>query len=211
MNIFVVDSHVIYRRGLVASLELLELVDAVDCADAVAAAWEHPALAHADAVIVDPSIAGGWEFVAAVGEALDARVIAWAISGDPRAAPSALDAGAVGFLRKETLTLDVLEAALTAAAGGAIVVAPSALAEGLRERAVRLPRETPIQPAAPPLNEREQRVLVLLAEGHQTREIASELCYSERTIKNVLHDIVTKLNARSRSHAIAYAVRAGLI
>jgi len=61
------------------------------------------------------------------------------------------------------------------------------------------------------LSQREQRVLALLAEGHQTREIASQLCYSERTIKNVLHDIVTKLNVRSRSHAIAYAVRAGLI
>jgi DNA-binding NarL/FixJ family response regulator len=54
-------------------------------------------------------------------------------------------------------------------------------------------------------------VLALLADGHQTREIALQLCYSERTIKNVLHDIVTKLNVRSRSHAIAYAVRAGLI
>jgi DNA-binding NarL/FixJ family response regulator len=211
MNIFVVDSHVIYRRGLVASLELLDIVDAVDCADATAAAREHPALAHADAVIVDPSIVGGWEFIAAIRAALDARVIAWAIPGDPRAAPSALDAGAVGFLRKDTLTLDVLEAALTAAAGGAIVVAPSALAEGLRDGAVSVPRDRPIQPAAPPLSEREQRVLVLLAEGHQTREIASELCYSERTIKNVMHDIVTKLNARSRSHAIAYAVREGLI
>jgi len=54
-------------------------------------------------------------------------VIAWAIPGDPRAAPAALDAGAVGFLRKDTLTLDIVEAALTAAVGGAIVVAPSAI------------------------------------------------------------------------------------
>lgn len=211
MNIFVVDSHVIYRRGLVASLELLDIVDAADCADGTATAWEHPALAHADAVIVDPSIVGGLELIVAIREALDACVIAWAIPGDPRAAPAALDAGAVGFLRKDTLTLDVLEAALTAAVGGAIVVAPSVLADALRDGAVSLSRDRPIQALAPPLNEREQRVLALLAEGHQTREIASELCYSERTIKNVLHDIVTKLNVRSRSHAIAYAVRAGLI
>jgi len=37
------------------------------------------------------------------------------------------------------------------------------------------------------------------------------LCYSGRTVKNVLHDVVTKLNARSRSHAVAHAVREGVI
>ena len=47
--------------------------------------------------------------------------------------------------------------------------------------------------------------------GHPTREVAQELSYSERTVKNVLHDVVTKLNARSRSHAVAFAVREGLI
>ncbi|MGH2943697.1 MAG: LuxR C-terminal-related transcriptional regulator, partial [Solirubrobacteraceae bacterium] len=71
--------------------------------------------------------------------------------------------------------------------------------------------DRPARPPAPRLRDREQRVLALIAVGRQTREIATELCYSERTIKNVLHDIVTKLNVRSRSHAIAYAVREGLI
>ena len=41
--------------------------------------------------------------------------------------------------------------------------------------------------------------------------VAQQLCYSERTVKNVLHDVVTKLNARSRSQAVAFAVREGLI
>jgi DNA-binding NarL/FixJ family response regulator len=214
MNIFVVDSHAIYRRGLVASLELLDDVDAVDCANGTAAAWEHPALADADVLIVDPSIVGGGAFILAVGEALNARVIGCAIDCDDRAARAALEAGAVGFLRKDTLTLDVLEAALTAAVAGAMVVASSVLAETLREGAAGAARETPARARsglAPPLSEREQRVLTLLADGHQTREIATQLCYSERTIKNVLHDVVTKLNVRSRSHAIAYAVREGLI
>ena len=47
--------------------------------------------------------------------------------------------------------------------------------------------------------------------GHPTREVARQPCYSERTVKNVLHDVVTKLNARSRSQAVAFAVREGLI
>ena len=54
-------------------------------------------------------------------------------------------------------------------------------------------------------------MLSLIAAGHPTREVAQQLCYSERTVKNVLHDVVTKLNARSRSQAVAFAVREGLI
>jgi DNA-binding NarL/FixJ family response regulator len=61
------------------------------------------------------------------------------------------------------------------------------------------------------LTDREQQVLALIAAGHPTREVALELSYSERTVKNVLHDVVTKLNARSRSQAVAFAVREGLI
>jgi DNA-binding NarL/FixJ family response regulator len=67
------------------------------------------------------------------------------------------------------------------------------------------------RPHDTPLTEREQQVLALIAAGHQTREVAQQLCYSERTVKNVLHDVVTKLNARSRSQAVAFAVREGLI
>lgn len=61
------------------------------------------------------------------------------------------------------------------------------------------------------LTEREQKVLRLVAAGRATREVAEEMCYSERTIKNVLHDISTKLDARTRSQAVAEAVREGLI
>jgi DNA-binding NarL/FixJ family response regulator len=61
------------------------------------------------------------------------------------------------------------------------------------------------------LTRREEQVLTLLADGYSTREVALELSYSERTVKNILHDVVTKLNARTRSQAVAHAVRAGLI
>jgi DNA-binding CsgD family transcriptional regulator len=61
------------------------------------------------------------------------------------------------------------------------------------------------------LTDREQQVLALIADGHPTREVAERLCYSERTVKSVVHDAVTKLNARSRSQAVAQAVREGLI
>jgi DNA-binding NarL/FixJ family response regulator len=63
----------------------------------------------------------------------------------------------------------------------------------------------------PELSSREQRVLELVADGLPTREIGEELHYSERTVKKVLGDVVVKLGARSRSQAIARAVRQGII
>jgi DNA-binding NarL/FixJ family response regulator len=61
------------------------------------------------------------------------------------------------------------------------------------------------------LTPRETEVLRMVADGHDTSEIARELSYSERTVKNVLHDLTTRLQLRNRSHAVAYAVREGLI
>jgi DNA-binding NarL/FixJ family response regulator len=61
------------------------------------------------------------------------------------------------------------------------------------------------------LTPREREVLRLVADGHDTAEIASRMCYSERTVKNVLHDLTTRLQLRNRTHAVAYAVREGLI
>jgi DNA-binding NarL/FixJ family response regulator len=61
------------------------------------------------------------------------------------------------------------------------------------------------------LSSREREVLKLLADGLGTNEIASALAYSERTIKNVIHDVTTRLNLRNRSHAVAYAVKAGIV
>jgi DNA-binding NarL/FixJ family response regulator len=208
VKVFVVDSHAIYRRGLIASLEMLEHVESVQQADGVHAAREHSALADADVVIVDPSISGGAAFLSDIGK--DLHVIACTSDCDDESVISALEAGVLGYLRKETLTQDLLGAAIQAAEGGAAVVAPDVLGTMLRAGPAEADGAT--QPCSGPrLTEREQRVLALIADGHATREVARELCYSERTVKNVLHDVVTKLNARSRSQAVAHAVRGGLI
>lgn len=61
------------------------------------------------------------------------------------------------------------------------------------------------------LNDREIDVLKLLADGYTTAEIAEELAYSERTVKGVLQDLRMRLNLRNRTHAVAYALRLGLI
>jgi DNA-binding NarL/FixJ family response regulator len=209
VKVFVVDSHAIYRRGLVASLELLERVESVHQADDVRGAQEHAALPEADIVIVDPSISGGAAFLVEVGE--DYHVIACTSDCDNESVISAVEAGAVGYLRKDTLTQDLLQAAIQAAEGGAAIVAPDVLAAMLRGAPSETDNGATARLPEPRLTEREQRVLALIAQGHPTREVAQQLCYSERTVKNVLHDVVTKLNARSRSQAVAYAVRDGLI
>lgn len=58
---------------------------------------------------------------------------------------------------------------------------------------------------------RERNVLRLLAEGRELAEIAAELCYSERTIKYILHRVMKRWGLRNRAHAVSHAIRTGLI
>lgn len=58
---------------------------------------------------------------------------------------------------------------------------------------------------------REIDVIRLIAEGLDTAEVAGKLSYSERTVKNVLHGMTTRLHLRNRAHAVAYALREGHI
>ena len=211
MKVFVIDSHAIYRRGLVASLDNLDRVEQVDEADSVSSACEHPALAAADLVILDISIPGGRELLMSLGDHTSARAIACTSDCDDASVCAAVEGGVIGYLRKDALTQEMLQAAVQTAWVGAAIIGPDML-RGLVHSAAGQPDVTPARCApSQRLNAREQRVLGLIAEGCPTREVAEQLAYSERTVKNVLHDVVTKLNVRSRSQAVAHAVRDGLI
>lgn len=61
------------------------------------------------------------------------------------------------------------------------------------------------------LSTRELDVLRMLADGHDTMKVAKSLAYSERTVKAIIHDIITRLQARNRTHAVAIALRQGVI
>lgn len=206
MNLFVVDPHAIYRRGLAVCLEGLPEVESVGQADSVRGAYEDEALFAADLVIVDPAMPGGADFVAAVAEATSAPVVVCSSITNEASVLGALQAGAAGVLRKDTLTTEALANAVRAAVDGTGVVTSELLRDLLEGIG-----NGDGKPIGGRLTDREQRVLSLIAQGHPTREVAQQLCYSERTVKNVLHDVVTKLNARSRSQAVAHAVREGLI
>lgn len=188
-----------------------EMVAAVGEAPTPEEAWQQADLPEADVVIIDDS-EGAYEFTRRLREATAARVVVCAENVEENYVMTAIEAGAIGFLCKDSLTLETLAAAVQTAARGAGVIAPELMGH-LVNGLSRISNEVlgPRGLSLSRLTEREQHVLSLIAEGHATREVAEQLSYSERTVKNVLHDVVTKLNARTRSQAVAHAVRDGLI
>lgn len=125
---------------------------------------------------------------------------------------AAAEAGVSGLLRRSEVTAQRLLEVVTRVAAGEAAV-PADLLARLLEQVGRLQRQvlSPRGLRFSGLNEREIEVLRLLAEGLDTSEIARRLSYSERTIKAVLHDVTARFQLRSRAHAVAYAVREGLI
>lgn len=125
---------------------------------------------------------------------------------------TAVEAGCAALLRRVEATPERLVAAIRCAAAGEGTLAPDLLGR-LLEQVGRLQREalTPRGLTPTGLTQREVAVLRMVAEGQPTSEIATHLCYSERTVKNVIRDVTTRLQLRNRSHAVAFAVREGLI
>lgn len=125
---------------------------------------------------------------------------------------TAVDCRVVAIQPRAAITTDRLVDSLVAARDGGGVMPPHLVGE-LLKHIERLQRDvlTPHGLTASGLNAREIDVLRLMAEGLDTNEIASRLCYSERTVKNVIYGFTHRLKLRNRSHAVAYALRAGMI
>jgi DNA-binding NarL/FixJ family response regulator len=125
---------------------------------------------------------------------------------------NAAEVGVSGVLRRGDATPDVLVRTIQKVAAGDGVI-PSDLLGHLLGQVGRLQRQvlSPRGLSFSGLSDRETQVLRLIADGLDTNEIARQLCYSQRTVKNVLHDVTSRLQLRNRSHAVAYAVREGLI
>jgi DNA-binding CsgD family transcriptional regulator len=109
--------------------------------------------------------------------------------------------GVVAVLPRIGLTAEQLVADVLAAAS------PDALPQVIAPRA----RPSCMDAVTAGLTPREEQVLLLLADGLSTAEIAERLSYSERTVKNVFYGVTSRLNLRNRPHAVAYALRLGLI
>ena len=123
-----------------------------------------------------------------------------------------VEAGVSGFLRRSETSPETLVQGIRAAAAGDGTVPSDLLGRLLSQ--VSLVHQQVLAPRGlsfSTLSEREVEVLKLLSEGHPTSEVARRLCYSERTVKNVLQDMTRRHNLRNRTHAVAYALRQGLI
>ncbi|MER7553765.1 MULTISPECIES: response regulator transcription factor [Streptomyces] len=125
---------------------------------------------------------------------------------------SAAECGVAGVVRRSESTPDHLVQVIGTVARGEGHL-PSDLLGRLLEEVGRLQGQVlgPRGLHFTGLAAREVDVLRLVAEGYDTADIATKLAYSERTIKNVLHSVMTRLQLRNRSHAVAYAMRQGLI
>jgi DNA-binding NarL/FixJ family response regulator len=141
-----------------------------------------------------------------------ARVLLIVTQIDDAGLLAAVEAGVSGLVRRADATAAALAQALRVAAAGDGTVPPDLLGRllsqiGRLQRQLLAPRGLTLSG----LNQREIEVLRLVAEGLDTGEIAKQLSYSERTIKNVIYGITTRLQLKNRSQAVAYAVREGLI
>lgn len=125
---------------------------------------------------------------------------------------TAIECRVVAVLPRAAATGERLAHSVLAAASGGGVLPPSLLGE-LLKHVERLRRNVLGAHGGDStgLTVREIDVLRLIADGMDTGEIARELSYSERTVKNIVHGFTTRLNLRNRSHAVAYAMRAGMI
>ncbi|TDD61462.1 response regulator transcription factor [Kribbella antibiotica] len=126
--------------------------------------------------------------------------------------PTAVGCGVVAILPRAACVDGRLGRAVRSAAAGGAHLPPNLLGQ-LVEHTERLYREVlePSGLAGVGLDPREIEVLRLMADGLDTIEIARSLSYSERTVKKIIFAITTRLRARNRPQAVAYALRAGVI
>ncbi len=131
---------------------------------------------------------------------------------DDKGLLAAVEAGVGGVLRRSEATPHNLASVIRAVSAGEGLLPPDLLGRlldqvGQLQRQVLGPRGLTFSG----LTERELSVLRLLADGHDTAEVGRQLFYSERTVKNIVHDLTSRLELRNRTHAVAYALRQGLI
>ncbi len=140
------------------------------------------------------------------------RIVLVATAIDESTLVAAAEAGVGGLVRRAEATQDALIRTVQKVAAGEGEV-PADLLGRLLQHVGRLQRQvlTPRGLTFAGLSPRETEVLRLVADGQDTSEIAVRMCYSERTVKNILHDLTTRLQLRNRTHAVAYAMREGLI
>jgi DNA-binding NarL/FixJ family response regulator len=212
VRLLVVDDHDLFRAGLASLLSSEEGIDVVGQASGGKMGIRLAAELDPDVVLMDvrmPDITGPEATRAILARDPTARVLALTVSSEDSDVSAVLQAGACGFLAKDT-PIDSLVVAIHAAASGAAWLSPRAAEVVLgRIRSTPPPPEQE-QPPLEQLSAREVDVLRLIANGMENAEIAAALHISPRTAKNHVSNILSKLGLPSRVQAAVYAVRQGM-
>jgi two-component system response regulator DevR len=206
-RLLVVDDHEVVRQGLVALLDRREGFQVVGEAGSVAEAIEQAGTLEPDIVVMDVRLPDGSGIEACReirAEHPGTRVVMLTSFPDEEAVLSAIVAGASGYLLKQIRARDLV-AALEAVGRGESLLDP-AVTEKVLERIRRI-AAGPVDDEIAQLTSQEQKILALVAEGKTNKEIAAEVFLSDKTVKNYVSSILSKLNLERRAQAAAFVAK----
>ncbi len=210
LRILVVDDHPVFRMGLIALLSSIDGLDVVAEADSLATAVAAIDDSEVDVVMMDLNL-GDDSGVEATRQIVARRpgigVLVVTMVEDDDTVFAAIRAGARGYLLKGAGPVEI-ERALRAVSAGEVLLAPSVAAGAMAALTGSARRSAPHP--FPSLTEREREVLELVAQGLDNRRIAARLSLSDKTVRNHLSIVLTKLGVADRAAAIAKARDAGL-
>jgi DNA-binding NarL/FixJ family response regulator len=207
LRLLVVDDHEVVRQGLVALIDRREKFQVVAEAGSVEEALDAARRFQPDLVIMDVRLpdGSGIEACREIRAELPAtRVVMLTSYPDEEAVLSAIIAGASGYLLKQIRARDLVNA-LDAVGRGESLLDP-AVTEKVLERVRRIASGTYTDELAQ-LTSQEQKILQLVAEGKTNKEIASEVFLSDKTVKNYVSSILSKLSLQRRAQAAAFVAK----
>ena len=207
MRLLVVDDHEVVRQGLVALLDRREGFQVVAEAGTVADAITQARKFEPDIVVMDVRLPDGSGIEACReirAELPRTRVVMLTSYPDEEAVLSAIVAGAAGYLLKQIRARDLVTA-LEAVGRGESLLDP-AVTEKVLERVRRIATGGQSDELST-LTSQEQKILMLVAEGKTNKQIATEVFLSDKTVKNYVSSILSKLNLERRAQAAAFVAR----
>ena len=207
LRLLVVDDHEVVRQGLVSLLDRREGFQVVAEAGSVSESLEMARKFQPDIVVMDVRLPDGSGIEACRdirAELPDTKVVILTSYPDEEAVLSAIIAGASGYLLKQIRGRDLI-AALEAVGRGESLLDP-AVTEKVLDRVRRIATGAYTDELAQ-LTQQEQKILMLVAEGKTNKEIAQEVFLSDKTVKNYVSSILSKLNLERRAQAAAFVAK----